>query len=578
MAPRATYPHMAPCATLQPIAPCATCSPVAPCAIYPHMAPCAAFQPVAPCATYTPVAPCATYPHMAPCATYPLMAPCATTPPMAPCATHMPSTPLPIPKPPTSCSLHMPTVSAMAAPQATGDRCTRDDRDDRSEAGDSGAGREQELREQLLRRAGSGLLAGGGLPTDGALRRIVLPEPPSVATVATQTQAGGPSPAAAPVGGAAAAPPKQARCHSCGQHFALVNYNGPEPTCFPCRKVGGGRAKAQGRACGVQTDAAGAPAHAIARTHSAAGTVTARRGSTDTTAPVLAPSVALLSQLPLTRPRTATPAAPPSAAAPCTPTPPARPVWASAAASMTAETTPQGSSAAAAAAAINAGCGRAAAKAAGRAAGAAVACGGDASAAAAAGAAAAAAMRPDTAPSAGSNASHPAPPPSAMVDCVSCGELTPAPCGVPRERVRVLCTQCQSDRVAGWAGLDVFGADTAAQLGTVESGTGLGAGCTCCADGKRDFCICSARGVAARPQGRGSGCGLSMGQGRSTAKGAERRPYRCSLCGEPKKGHICSAGAQRETPIELSDEEQGATAQPRAIAERLQARRQSSGK
>ena len=197
--PHTTPPHhtmawplpIAPCAIIQslPIAPCATTlpQPVAPCAIIPpaHVAPCATALP-------SPIALCATAPPLP-------IAPCATDPP-PPMAAALP------PPPPQHHHTH--TVLPPPPPLPT------------------------------LHNGGMDVAGGGGADEGSSAARAGQ----GAAVGEAGRQGGGDG--GIPIAHRAE---EHATCRRCRTRFTLVNYNGPDPTCFPCRQAAGKGAAAQRR-------------------------------------------------------------------------------------------------------------------------------------------------------------------------------------------------------------------------------------------------------------------------------------------------------------------------------------------
>ena len=182
---------IAPCAIIQslPIAPCATTlpQPVAPCAIIPpaHVAPCATALP-------SPIALCATAPPLP-------IAPCATDPP-PPMAAALP------PPPPQHHHTH--TVLPPPPPLPT------------------------------LHNGGMDVAGGGGADEGSSAARAGQ----GAAVGEAGRQGGGDC--GIPIAHRAEV---HATCRRCRTRFTLVNYNGPDPTCFPCRQAAGKGAAAQRR-------------------------------------------------------------------------------------------------------------------------------------------------------------------------------------------------------------------------------------------------------------------------------------------------------------------------------------------
>ena len=339
--------------------------------------------------------------------------------------------------------------------------------------------------------------------------------------------------------------PRHACCHSCGQEFALVNYNGPEPTCFPCRQKAARtatqkmRAVKETRRCkdlkksvrealraarpivspaavlavAARAGAAGPPAAPTAATLAAARAACLEPG----VIPGAARAEARAARLDAVAARQAAAVAPPPATSPH---------GGSGAAVRAAAAAVQKAAAEMAAAARDDR--RQVAAAAPR-----VAQQRAAAAAAPATAAPAAAAPAEAAPEAAMLRAatprlvSPPPPPPLLVqrDCCSCGEPAYVTPDIAWDAAQ--CSACAP--VMGPAQLDV------------------GAPCTCQGGGKRDFCICGRRagGHAGRVEcGRGSA---------AVAAVSAKRSYRCSRCGQQKKGHVCpAAGKRAASPINVA--------------------------
>ena len=282
------------------------------------------------------------------------------------------------------------------------------------------------------------------------------------------------------------APSKRSTCRQCGARFPLVNYNGPEPTCFPCRQMAAKSAAAQERARKAARVAPYTDAPATAVTPAAASAPPAAADTPPTAAaaapsaaapPAAVPSAAPPAAVP---PAAVPPAATPSAAAPSAARPPTAVVTRPAVASM-----------------------------------------------------------PPPPPRPGASRAPPPPVPSAastagcvLRDCSSCGEPAFVSPAAAWDAAR--CTRC-----AGPA---------QGELDRV--------GCECRDEGKRDFCICGGRGQLVRGRGRGRGRGgapAARGAERGGSSGVGKRAYTCSRCGEPKKGHICSAQSRERPEVVVID-------------------------